>query len=216
PEHALPELDEGLLPAAPAGLGGDLHERGDVTPPQLHVEAGQEGADHHLGVDLAAADGVEHKGLGRVAGDQRAVEVEEGADLRALRPGLDLGQQSVQVVPAHGSGPSSAAVVVRSRAATARRRRLSTRSTTSRSSAANASRPRSTSPGSVPSSGGASSPRPAARARALRNSSREIDSAEWMRCWSRYWRPTPRHASRKAFSSTGPGGWAARRSATTM
>src|SRR4029079_15386889 len=103
--------------AGVGGVGGYLHQGGDVTAPKLHVEAGQEGTDHRLRVDLAATDGIEDEGLGRVAGDQGPVEVEVGADLGAFGAGLDLAQQCVQVL--FGTGhhePSSA--VVRSREAT--------------------------------------------------------------------------------------------------
>src|SRR6266536_6693420 len=75
-------------PASPRG-NRDLHEPCDVGAAEGHIEAREQRPGKLGGAYFELPQPFAIPGVGGVARDQRAVEVEEGADLGALRPPLD-------------------------------------------------------------------------------------------------------------------------------
>src|SRR5262249_49461368 len=159
-------------------------------PPQSDVEPGSEEVHHLDRRDLQAPQLLLGDDGCRVAGDQGAVEVEEGSEPRPGWARGDLGENTMVVVQ-----PGSPCF----RSASASWRILSRRRMVVDSSAAKARR-RSAS-WSLPA---VVSPRLAASCRAFPNSSFEIASGLWIRCCIRNWRPLARHSTGNAPSSVSP------------
>src|SRR5947209_1183985 len=155
-EQPVPQLAHLVLGMTGPIRNRDLHQLGDIAAADRQPGPGRRRAQHFAGRHVAPPDPVLVERRGRVAGDQRSVEVEERADPPPARRFLDLLEQLLE-----GRHPRSASARIRP-----------SRATTVSSSCANSARARlSSSPPAA-----ASSPRLRARARPLANSSLEIDS----------------------------------------
>ena len=88
-------VEVGLFFDAAHELGVDRHHAGKSQTPQTETPHGPHEFEELPGRQVTTAELFADKGCRRVAGDERAVKIENGGDFRAVRRGFDILEELV-------------------------------------------------------------------------------------------------------------------------